>query len=79
MLTRPIATGHLLYQVPESRRAFRDALRRAAVHLGYGLLQQGVLIAMDDRTDQLGPLARRSCGGPSRRYSRSSADPPSAT
>lgn len=47
----------LLYQVPESRRAYRDGLRRAAVHLGYGLLQQGVLIAMDDRTDQLGPLA----------------------
>lgn len=52
----------LLYQVPESHRAYRDALRRAAVHLGYGLLQQGVLIAMDDRTDQLGPLADPPAG-----------------
>lgn len=43
----------LLYQVPESHRPFRDALRRAAVGLGYGLLQQGVLIAMADRTAEL--------------------------
>ncbi|GAA4260942.1 hypothetical protein GCM10022255_091600 [Dactylosporangium darangshiense] len=47
----------LLYQVPESSRAFRDALRRAAVGLGYGQLQQGVLIALEDRTAQLGALA----------------------
>ncbi|WP_343870912.1 hypothetical protein [Dactylosporangium roseum] len=47
----------VLYQVPESRRAFRDALRRAAVHAGYGLLQQGVLIALEDRTGAVAPLA----------------------
>jgi phenylacetic acid degradation operon negative regulatory protein len=40
----------LLYQVPESSRAFRDALRRAAVGLGYGQLQPGVLIALEDRS-----------------------------
>ncbi|ROT31659.1 PaaX family transcriptional regulator C-terminal domain-containing protein [Micromonospora sp. HM5-17] len=58
--TPPAWTGSfhaLLYQVPESRRAFRDALRRSAVNLGYGLLQQGVLIAVRDRTDQLDLLA----------------------
>ncbi|MBV9848025.1 MAG: hypothetical protein JOZ47_23600 [Kutzneria sp.] len=40
----------ILYQVPEQHRAFRDALRRAALLSGYGLLQHGVLIAPDDRT-----------------------------
>jgi len=40
----------VLYQVPESSRAFRDALRRAAVALGYGQLQPGVLIAAEDRS-----------------------------
>jgi phenylacetic acid degradation operon negative regulatory protein len=40
----------VLYQVPESSRAFRDALRRAAVGLGYGQLQPGVLIATEDRS-----------------------------
>lgn len=47
----------LLYQVPEASRPFRDALRRAAVGLGYGQLQTGVLIALDDRTAELAPLA----------------------
>jgi phenylacetic acid degradation operon negative regulatory protein len=47
----------LLYQVPESSRAFRDALRRAAVGLGYAQLQPGVLIALEDRTALLAPLA----------------------
>ncbi|MFB9236532.1 hypothetical protein ACFFWC_13385 [Plantactinospora siamensis] len=47
----------LLHQVPESRRAFRDALRRAAVMTGYGILQQGVLIALTDRSHLLAPLA----------------------
>ncbi|MGI5240772.1 hypothetical protein [Dactylosporangium sp. CA-139066] len=53
----PGAYHALLYQVPESRRAFRDALRRSAVHAGYGQLQQGVLIALEDRTALLTPLA----------------------
>ncbi|WP_214408391.1 PaaX family transcriptional regulator C-terminal domain-containing protein [Sphaerisporangium fuscum] len=51
--------GHfhaLLYHVPETERAYRDALRRAALLTGYGLLQQGVLIALTDRSAQLGPL-----------------------
>ena len=55
----PRWTGHfhaLLYQVPESERPYRDALRRAALLTGYGLLQQGVLIALTDRSAQLGPL-----------------------
>ncbi|MER7499410.1 hypothetical protein AB0L05_28395 [Nonomuraea pusilla] len=46
----------LLYQVPESERAYRDALRRTALLTGYGLLQQGVLIALTDRSAHLGPL-----------------------
>ncbi|MFB9183494.1 hypothetical protein ACFFX1_35650 [Dactylosporangium sucinum] len=49
----PGAFHALLYQVPESRRAFRDALRRSAVQLGYGLLQPGVLVALDDRSEHL--------------------------
>jgi phenylacetic acid degradation operon negative regulatory protein len=50
----------LLYQVPENRRAFRDQLRRAAVLAGYGVLQQGVLIALTDRRHELaGILADR--------------------
>jgi phenylacetic acid degradation operon negative regulatory protein len=40
----------LLYHVPERDRDFRDALRRAAILAGYGLLQQGVLIAVTDRS-----------------------------
>jgi phenylacetic acid degradation operon negative regulatory protein len=50
----------LLYQVPEADRAFRDLLRRNAVLAGYGLLQQGVLIALTDQTEALAEtLARR--------------------
>ncbi|MFC4108412.1 PaaX family transcriptional regulator C-terminal domain-containing protein [Micromonospora zhanjiangensis] len=52
----------LLYQVPERDRAFRDALRRAAVMSGYGILQQGVLISLTDRADQLAPLADPPAG-----------------
>lgn len=64
----PFATGptwdgefhSLLYQVPETERAFRDLLRRNALLVGYGLLQQGVLIAPADHTDALAAtLARR--------------------
>jgi phenylacetic acid degradation operon negative regulatory protein len=43
----------LLYHVPEQYRDFRDALRRAAILAGYGILQQGVLIAPADRSAAL--------------------------
>lgn len=43
----------LLYHVPESQRPFRDALRRAAMFTGYGLLQQGVLISLGDNRERL--------------------------
>lgn len=46
----------VLHQVPESHRAYRDALRRAAVLGGYGILQPGVLISLTDRTAALGDL-----------------------
>lgn len=46
----------LLYQVPESRRSFRDRLRRTALLLGYGQLQQGVLVAVEDHAAELAPL-----------------------
>ncbi len=56
-MTRPAGwTGSyhaLLYQVPEHHRTFRDALRRAAVLSGYGVLQQGVLISPTDRSSAL--------------------------
>lgn len=39
----------LLFHVPESERAYRDAFRRTALNFGYGLLQPGVLIALNDR------------------------------
>jgi DNA-binding transcriptional regulator PaaX len=58
--------GHfhaLLYHVPEQHRDFRDGLRRAAILAGYGLLQQGVLIAPTDRRAVLAPeLADRPPG-----------------
>ncbi len=52
----PVWNGYfhgLLYQVPEAQRAYRDRLRRVAILLGYGILQQGVLISLTDRRDQL--------------------------
>lgn len=49
----------LLYHVPERRRAFRDALRRTAQLQGYGLLQQGVLIAIEDRSAHLAEVLDR--------------------
>ncbi len=59
-MAQPIAwAGHfpaLLYQVPELHRSFRDELRRRAVLSGYGILQQGVLISLTDRSDRLSPL-----------------------
>lgn len=49
----------LLYQVPEGRRPFRDALRRAALLTGYGQLQPGVLISLTDRTEHLAEVLAR--------------------
>lgn len=52
----PVWEGHfhaLLFAVPESRRAYRDRLRRIALLVGYGMLQPGVLISVGDRTSQL--------------------------
>ena len=54
--TGPAWSGHfhaVLYQVPERHRAFRDALRRVGRFVGYGQLQQGVLICPTDRRDKL--------------------------
>lgn len=59
-MTRPVpwdGTFHtVLHAVPEAHRAYRDALRRAAVLAGYGTLQPGVLIAPTDRRHVLAPL-----------------------
>lgn len=49
----------LLYQVPETERPFRDLLRRNALLVGYGLLQQGVLIATADHTAALAATLSR--------------------
>jgi phenylacetic acid degradation operon negative regulatory protein len=46
----------VLYQVPESHRAYRDALRRNALLAGFGMLQPGTLISLTDRTSALGDL-----------------------
>jgi phenylacetic acid degradation operon negative regulatory protein len=57
--TAPVWDGSfhaLLYAVPESQRAFRDQLRRTALFVGYGLLQQGVLIAPTDRSRELATI-----------------------
>lgn len=50
-MTPPSWEGHfhaVMYQVPEAQRAYRDRLRRIAQLVGYGLMQQGVLIAPQD-------------------------------
>ncbi|TCK20846.1 PaaX family transcriptional regulator [Pseudonocardia endophytica] len=52
----PAWEGHyhaLLFAVPESRRAYRDRLRRIATYVGYGVLQPGVLISVPDRSGEL--------------------------
>lgn len=58
--------GHfhaLLYQVPEAHRAYRDRLRRIAQLVGYGLMQQGVLIAARDLTGELTAVLAESPQG----------------
>ncbi|RZT87964.1 PaaX family transcriptional regulator [Pseudonocardia sediminis] len=52
----PVWEGHfhaLLFAVPESRRPYRDRLRRVASLVGYGQLQAGVLISVGDRSAQI--------------------------
>lgn len=43
----------IFYTVPESQRAYRDLLRRAATLAGYGLMQPGVLISATDLRERL--------------------------
>ncbi|MQY08116.1 hypothetical protein [Actinomadura macrotermitis] len=43
----------IFYSVPESRRAYRDRLRRAAALARYGLMQPGVLISPVDNRETL--------------------------
>lgn len=50
----------LLVQVPERRRGFRDALRRAAHLAGYRGLGPGVLVAPTDRRAELAPTLARA-------------------
>lgn len=38
----------LLFTIPEARRAYRDALRRAAVLAGFGILRPGLLVTADE-------------------------------
>ncbi|MBO0839209.1 MAG: hypothetical protein J2O49_00070 [Sciscionella sp.] len=68
----------LLYQVPERHRGFRDALRRAAQLQGYGLLQQGVLIALDDRSATLAEVLDRRPDGAHVRQARLTLEPADA-
>jgi phenylacetic acid degradation operon negative regulatory protein len=49
----------LLVQVPERRRGFRDALRRAAHIAGYRGLGPGLLVAPTDRRAELAPTLER--------------------
>lgn len=61
---RPAWTGAfhaLLFSVPESQRGYRDALRRAATVAGFGLLQGGLLIAVDaGRWSRIQPFIDRA-------------------
>jgi phenylacetic acid degradation operon negative regulatory protein len=55
----PVWEGHfhaLVHHVPEEHRAYRDALRRAAMLRGFGVLTGGVLVSLRDRFDDLSPL-----------------------
>lgn len=47
----------LLFAIPETRRGFRDALRRTAVQAGFGLLRPGLLMTPDpDRWSRIEAL-----------------------
>ena len=66
-VTPPSWEGHfhaVMYQVPEAHRAYRDRLRRIAQLVGYGLMQQGVLIAPQDLSGRIAAvLAEAPPGG----------------
>jgi len=54
----------LLFSVPERGRTYRDALRRAAVLAGFGLLQPGVFVTPDEhRWARFEPLLRAAPTG----------------
>jgi DNA-binding transcriptional regulator PaaX len=56
---RPEWTGSfhgVLYEVPETSRAYRDCLRRTAQLLGYVTLRSGLLIATTNRSQELRSL-----------------------
>ncbi|OYO21892.1 hypothetical protein CGZ93_08085 [Enemella dayhoffiae] len=46
----------VVYDVPESRRAFRDALRTALHRHGYRQLRPGVMLGGQDRSEALGSM-----------------------
>lgn len=58
--------GHfhaILYQIPESERPFRDRLRRLAQQAGYGSMQQGLLIAAADLSEQVADVIDEAPAG----------------
>ena len=58
--------GHfhaVLHHVPEPHRAYRDRLRRLAQLIGYGVMQQGVLIAVADHHDDLAAVLAQAPPG----------------
>jgi phenylacetic acid degradation operon negative regulatory protein len=60
----------LLYQIPERHRAFRDLLRRTGQLVGYGLLQQGVLISPSDRREHLAQVLAGTPAGAQVHFAR---------
>ncbi|MGH3765123.1 MAG: PaaX family transcriptional regulator C-terminal domain-containing protein [Pseudonocardiaceae bacterium] len=50
----------MLVHVPERRRSFRDAFRRAATVAGYRSLRPGLLIAPSDRRTEIAPVLDRA-------------------
>lgn len=53
----------VLYTVPEEERAFRDALRRAAMLAGYGPLRPGLSVSPHDRWDALADAVSKPPAG----------------
>jgi phenylacetic acid degradation operon negative regulatory protein len=53
----------LMYQVPEAHRAYRDRLRRISQLVGYGLMQQGVLIAPRDLSGHIAAVVAEAPPG----------------
>lgn len=64
----------LLYQVPESQRAYRDRLRRQATFVGYGIVQPGVLIAVHDHAGELADVVAQAPAGSHVRHARIGMD-----